>query len=81
MDATSSTTMTGTMPTRRTAVWPRGVPTVGQAAERSRTIGPDDIDTFDIHDHIINTKHLYRKQPNTNRVPTLPDTYRHAATR
>jgi acyl dehydratase len=26
--------------------WAGGIPTVGQAAERSRTIGPDDIDTF-----------------------------------
>jgi acyl dehydratase len=46
MDTEPSTTTPGATPTNRTAVWPRGVPTVGQAAERSRTIGPDDIDTF-----------------------------------
>jgi acyl dehydratase len=32
--------------TRTMAVWPGGVPHVGQTAERSRTIGPDDIETF-----------------------------------
>jgi acyl dehydratase len=29
-----------------TAVWPRGAPAVGQRAERSRTIGPRDIELF-----------------------------------
>ncbi len=38
--------MTPASATRATSVWPRGVPEVGQTAERSRTIGPTDIETF-----------------------------------
>jgi acyl dehydratase len=32
--------------TESTAVWPQGAPTVGQKAQRSRLIGPDDIALF-----------------------------------
>lgn len=46
MDDTSATTTADTATPRRTAVWPHGVPAVGQCAERTRTIGPGDIDTF-----------------------------------
>ena len=32
--------------TESTAAWPQGAPAVGQRAERSRTVGPDDIELF-----------------------------------